>query len=320
MCAYARSSGLPGRASRYRGALVGLAVGDALGTTVEFAPPGSFEPVTTIVGGGPFGLAAGQWTDDTSMALCLAESLLERRGFDARDQMERYVRWWQDGHLSSTGRCFDIGVTTRMALQRFVETGEPFSGSVDPDAAGNGSLMRLAPVALAFAGSPERAMDLAGESSRTTHAARTCVDACRYYAGLLVGALEGRSKDELLAPRFSPVRGYWEAHPLHASIDEVAAGSFRRREPPEIVGSGWVVRSLEAALYTFAATSTFEEGARKAVNLGNDADTTGAIFGQLAGAVYGLEAVPESWRGTITLSTEIEELASRLLDLAGDMR
>src|SRR5690348_11419095 len=100
---------------RYRGALVGLAVGDAVGTTLEFATPGTFEPITDMVGGGPFELLPGQWTDDTSMALCLAESLLHCGGHDPRDQMQRYVRWWREGHLSSTGRCFDIGRTVASA-------------------------------------------------------------------------------------------------------------------------------------------------------------------------------------------------------------
>jgi ADP-ribosyl-[dinitrogen reductase] hydrolase len=94
---------------RYRGALLGLACGDALGTTLEFKPPGTFKPVTDIVGGGPFGLKPGQWADDTSMALCLAESLIECKGFDPVDQMRRYLRWYREGHLSSNGRCFDIG-------------------------------------------------------------------------------------------------------------------------------------------------------------------------------------------------------------------
>jgi ADP-ribosyl-[dinitrogen reductase] hydrolase len=139
---------------RFRGCLVGLAVADAVGTTVEFMPPGSFSPVTDMVGGGPFELAPGQWTDDTSMALCLAESLIECRGFDPGDQMRRYVRWHRDGHLSSTGRCFDIGITVAEALHRFASTGEPFSGSTDPMKAGNGSLMRLAPVAMFYRAEP----------------------------------------------------------------------------------------------------------------------------------------------------------------------
>ena len=146
--------------SRYRGCLLGLAVGDALGTTLEFSPPGGFEPITDMVGGGPFGLQAGQWTDDTSMALCLAESILEA-GWDSVDQLERYVRWLRDGHLSSTGRCFDIGQTVLRALGHFEKTGDPWSGPTDAYSAGNGSIMRLAPVALAFAADSARAIDRA---------------------------------------------------------------------------------------------------------------------------------------------------------------
>jgi ADP-ribosylglycohydrolase len=139
---------------RYRGCLLGLAVGDALGTTLEFKPPGTFEPITDMMGGGPFGLLPGQWTDDTSMALCLAESLIACRGFDPVDQLTRYCRWYREGHLSSTGRCFDIGNTVRAAVERFGRTGEPYPGPTDPRSAGNGSLMRLAPVPLFFAEHP----------------------------------------------------------------------------------------------------------------------------------------------------------------------
>ena len=140
---------------RYYGTLLGLAAGDALGAAVEFVPPGSFAPLTDMVGGRPHGLGVGQWTDDTSMALCLAESLIERRSFDATDQMQRYLRWYRDGHLSSTGYCFDIGNTTREALTRFEESGEPLGGPTYPNAAGNGSIMRLAPVPLFYARNPE---------------------------------------------------------------------------------------------------------------------------------------------------------------------
>ena len=171
---------------RYRGCLLGLAVGDALGTTLEFRPPDSFEPIEDMVGGGPFRLEPGQWTDDTSMALCLAESLIECCGFDASDQMQRYVRWHEDGYLSSNGRCFDIGNTTFDALMRFRLTGDPFAGSDHPRAAGNGSLMRLAPIPMFFAANPREAVDQAAESSWTTHGALEAVDACRYFAGLLV--------------------------------------------------------------------------------------------------------------------------------------
>jgi ADP-ribosyl-[dinitrogen reductase] hydrolase len=297
---------------RYRGSLLGLAAGDALGTTLEFRTPGSFSPIDDMVGGGPFGLRPGEWTDDTSMALCLAESLIECRGADPVDQLRRYVRWYREGHLSSRGRCFDIGNTVSSALRRFESTGEPYCGPIDTFSAGNGSIMRLAPVPLFFARDPRVAIDRAAESSRTTHGATEAVDACRYLAALIVGALCGRSRSELLADHFSPVAGLWEEEPLAPRIAEIASGSFRRREPPEIRGSGYVVRSLEAALWAFDRSSSFREGALMAVNLGDDADTTGAVYGQLAGAFYGEEDIPREWRERLAMGDFIGSMAERL--------
>src|SRR5690606_15081424 len=169
-----------------RGALLGLAVGDALGTAVEFKRPGTFEPLTDMVGGGVFNLAPGEWTDDTSMALCLAESLVERKSFDPRDQLTRYLRWLRHGDHSVKGYCFDIGVTTRHALISFEASGKPFSGPTEADTAGNGSIMRLAPLAIAYAHDPREAVRLAAESSRTTHGAFDCIEACRYLSALIV--------------------------------------------------------------------------------------------------------------------------------------
>jgi ADP-ribosyl-[dinitrogen reductase] hydrolase len=300
------------RQDRYRGALLGLAAGDALGTTLEFKRPGSFTPIADMVGGGPFGLQAGEWTDDTSMALCLAESLVECRRFDPVDQLQRYVRWWREGYHSSTGRCFDIGVTARGALERFQRTGAAWYGSTNPQTAGNGSLMRLAPVPLFFASDPARAIARAADSSRTTHGAPEAVDACRYFAGLIVGAVDGRSKTDLLAPGFAPVDGLWDDAPLAPAIAEVANGSFSHREPPQIAGTGYVVRSLEAALWAFAKSTTFEDGALLAVNLGDDADTTGAIYGQIAGAYYGVEGIPARWRKKLAGRETLERLAGAL--------
>jgi ADP-ribosyl-[dinitrogen reductase] hydrolase len=306
---------------RYRGALLGLAVGDALGTTLEFNSPGTFKPIAEMIGDGPFGLQPGQWTDDTSMALCLAESLIEKRGFDPKDQMDRYCRWWKEGYLSSTGTCFDIGITVKTALADYLQSGEPFAGSADPSTAGNGSLMRLAPVPLAFRRDFELAIHNAGESSRTTHAAPTTIDACRYFAGLLLGALEGRSKEELSSSFFhpGPDEQYWKRHPLSSEIAEIADGSFKQKQPPAIIGTGFVVRSLEAALWAFYRSVTFREGALRAVNLGNDADTTGAIYGQLAGAFYGVHAIPEAWLERLTMREFIRERADALFDFSSHL-
>lgn len=304
------------RIERYRGALLGLAVGDAVGTTLEFEPPGSFTPITDMVGGGPFNLQPGQWTDDTSMALCLAESLIECQGFDPKHQLQKYNRWYREGYLSSTGRCFDIGNATRAALEEFAATGEPYCGSTNPRSAGNGSIMRLAPVPLFYAEQPEEAIAKCADSSRTTHAVPTTIDACRYLGALIVGAIQGASKEELLADHYNPIPNYWHQHPLAPEIAEIAKGSFKHRQPPEIQGSGYVVKSLEAALWAFYNSNSFGEGCLLAVNLGDDADTTGAVYGQLAGAFYGETGIPSEWRSRLAYRELIESLAEKLLALS----
>jgi len=301
---------------RYRGCLMGLAAGDALGATLEFLPPGTFTPIADMVGGGRHNLQPGQWTDDTSLALCLAESLIECGAFDPIDQLKRYLQWYRFGYMSSTGFCFDIGNATRTAIQKFEATREPFPGPTDANTAGNGSIMRLAPIPMAYALDPVRAIAMAGESSRTTHGARTAVDACRYLAGLIVGALRGETKRLLLSASYSPVEGLWQSSPLDDKIAEVAEGSYKEREPPDIAGTGYVVKSLEAALWAFDTTETYQAGCLAAANLGNDADTTAAVYGELAGAFYGEKAIPEAWRAPLAKKDVLEDFSGRLLELS----
>jgi ADP-ribosylglycohydrolase len=254
---------------RYRGALLGLAIGDALGTTLEFKPPGTFAPITDIVSAGPFNLKPSEWTDDTSMALCHAESLIERCGFDAKDQMDRYCRWHEEGSL----------------LRERSKTGR--------------SLCRA-------------------ESSRTTHGTKTAIDACRYSTGLILGALQNREKAELLTPYFNPINetSFWNEQLLAPEIAAIAAGSFKSKEPLKIKGSEYVVESLEAALWAFYRSESFREGALLAVNPGDDADTTSAIYGQLAGAFYGVEALPTTWKATLAKRDSVIDFTDRLYDLA----
>jgi ADP-ribosylglycohydrolase len=180
--------------------------------------------------------------------------------------------------------------------------------------------MRLAPVPLAFRSNTGLAIHNAGESSRTTHGAPQAVDACRYFAGLLLGALEGRSREEILSAFFcpDPDRDNWKRHALSPDIAEIANGSFKQKDPPEIIGSGFVVRSLEAALWAFHHSDSFSEGALRAVNLGNDADTTGAIYGQLAGAYYGVNAIPQDWIGRLALRELISEKIAALFDFSNE--
>ncbi len=292
--------------ARARGCLLGLAVGDAVGTTVEFQARGTFTPLTDLVGGGPFNLTPGQWTDDTSMALCLATSLVETGGFDPVDQMRRYTRWHRDGYLSSTGHCFDIGNTVRAALARFAQTGEPYSGAADPHTAGNGALMRLAPIPLFYRRDPAAAEHFAELSTRTTHGAPECLQASRLFAAILVRALSDAGRTEVLGA----------ADPGNFSeptIATVAAGTYQTRTRAAITGNGYVVNSLEAALWAFATTATYREAVLAAANLGDDADTTAAICGQVAGAYYGVDGIPSTWLERLAMRSEIESLADALI-------
>jgi len=295
--------------SRFRGCLLGLAVGDALGTTLEFRAPGSFVPLTDMIGGGPFGLQPGQWTDDTSMALCLAHSLLHCRGFDAVDQMNRYCNWYRHGYMSSTGECFDIGGTVSQALEAYLRSGDPFSGSQAESTAGNGSLMRLAPVAMYYAHSPLAVVaTMAADSSRITHAATEAVDACVLFAAQLRMALAGHDKQAILLGH--------GATPGAPAIAALALRDHVAVDAAAIRGSGYVVDALSAALWCFATTDDYASAVLKAANLGDDADTTAAICGQLAGAYYGLEGIPAGWRQTLHDAPMLLAVADDLLQAA----
>ena len=301
---------------RYYGSLLGLAVGDALGAHLESKKPGSFKPVNDIIGGGPFNLCPGEWTDDTSMALCLASSLISIGRFDPVDQLSRYLDWLENGFMSCKRYGFGVGRTTKNSLLTFKKTYASFCGPTESNTAGNGSLMRLSPIPLAFRKDPRRAIELSGDSSRTTHQAIECIDSCRFFSGLIVGILLGKSKQEILSRLYCPINKYWLYNQLTTEVKKVAEGSFKKKEPPAIKGSGYVVESLEAALWAFYKSSTFEEGCLKAVNLGNDSDTTGAIYGQLAGAYYGRQNIPQKWLDKLAHYNTIHNIAENLYYLS----
>jgi len=260
--------------------LVGLAVGDAVGTTVEFADRGTFEPVTDMVGAGPFDLAAGQWTDDTSMALCLGASLLSKDGWDASDCMRRFVNWREAGYMSSTGACFDIGLQTSTALDRFLATGNPMAGPTSDSQSGNGGIMRLAPAVISYGANAEAAQMVAALQSSTTHASPTCLSAARDMAEIL------------LDPTAIPVR-----------------------DTPPPVASGYVVHTLDAVFWALNGASGFQEAVLKVVNLGGDSDTTGAVLGQIAGRIWGYEGIPGHWRARLHDHDAIVDMADALYAL-----
>ena len=298
--------------SRARGALVGLAVGDALGTTNEFQPAGSFEPITGMVGGGVFGLEPGQWTDDTSMALCLADSLLAQGRYDSFDVMERYERWYSEGYRSSTGVCFDIGNQVSRALWDFRAYPRVPVDAVRTTSAGNGAIMRLAPVVIAGFEHREirEIVATAGLSARETHYSVEAEAATEVFAALLVGALLGWAPEHIINV------GWASTGP---AFDEMAARVIST-DPAERAAwekntGGYIVNGLRLAVHGLLDFGSFDEAVLAIANMGGDADTNAAIYGQLGGAYFGVEAIPASWRSTLYQGEEIDALARALVDL-----
>jgi ADP-ribosyl-[dinitrogen reductase] hydrolase len=275
-------------ADRALGALVGLAVGDAVGTTLEFCLRDTYPPLTDMVGGGPFRMPPGGWTDDTSMALGLADSLVELGRFDGADVMRRWLCWMEQGAYSHTGTCFDIGNQTAAALRRFQRDG---SFPQPTDAAGNGAIMRLAPVVLfALREPPERrravAAELAVRQARLTHNSAEAAETAEAMAGFLHDLLHGAGPEVL---------------------GEVAATRNLVRS------GGYVLETWDAARWATATTGSFREAVLAAANLGEDADTTAAVAGQIAGAMYGYAGIPSMWRERLLWRKEIEAAGWNLI-------
>ena len=269
---------------RYIGCMPGLAVGDALGAQVEFMERDSFPTVTEMVGGGVHRLKAGEWTDDTSMALCLAVSLLACEGFNVADQMQRYCDWYKHGYMSSNGECFDIGNQTREALERYLRTGK--TALAAPEAAGNGCIMRLAPVTLYFFPDYGAMNHYSMQSAVLTHNNLQCLATTGQLSMLIAQMLDATKKPNI---------------------------SFDHHRS-EVKSTGFVVDTLDAARWAFRATDTFEHAIIAAVNLGGDADTIGAVTGQLAGAYYGASAIPARWLDKLAHRDMIIDLAVGLYE------
>ena len=293
--------------NRALGCVLGLAVGDAIGASVEFKTRGSFKPLTSMAGGGPFNLAPGEWTDDTTMALCLAESLLAMGEVDQQDLMQRFEHWLTRGENSVNGRCFDIGITTRTAIERFAATGVASAGSSAADTAGNGSLVRLAPVAVFYRADGHAASFMASKQSRATHAAPECLDACQLFTAILLDALAGA--DKVMATRQRVMA-------LTPKLLFISGGDWKDKTRNEIRSSGYVVDTLEAAVWSVWQTDNFRDAVLTAANLGDDADSVAAVAGQLAGALYGAASIPTEWLGKLAWRDKIEALANALFDRA----
>ncbi|CAF4939686.1 unnamed protein product, partial [Rotaria sp. Silwood1] len=305
--------------------MFGLAIGDALGAHVESRPHSYLvaNPVKDLIGGGTWGLQEGQFTDDTTMALCLGISLITCHDFVPYDQLVRYKWWYRHGYMSSTGHCFDIGAATKDSILEFEKRQNQFAQDHDisldeidfmsdrtllqafnvkcskEGVAGNAALMRLAPVPIFFFRDEKMAVEYSGMSGQITHGDVKVYDACSYYAALIVAALNGEKKDKLTSKTFYDDHLEWFGHrKLHSDVMAIAQGSYQKQGgyADGIRGKGYIIDAMEAALWAFwSDEDSFEKGVLNAVNLGDDTDTTAAIYGQLAGAYYGYNKLPKKW-------------------------
>jgi ADP-ribosylglycohydrolase len=298
--------------ARYLGAMHGLAACDALAAATQFRRPGSFAPVGDVLGGGPFDLPRGAWSDDTAMALCLAESLLEQGDCDAADQRLRYRRWQREGYLSATGQCLGITAATAQALTGAGATGAGVVAAGAPGPALQAgpapgeALSRLLPLVLRGWPTPARLPEWAVASARVTSASRITHDAARVLVHMLHAALLGAPPARVL--RHDPRR--YAADPLCAPVEQLAAGSAQLRPEPRGVQA---LDVLALARWCFASTTSFRAGALQAANLGGDSDMVCAIYGQLAGLHYGHAAIPRGWRLALAHPELLGDIADRLL-------
>ncbi|EPV8383352.1 ADP-ribosylarginine hydrolase Tri1 [Enterobacter cloacae] len=288
------------------GALVGLAVGDAVGTTLEFKARDS-ENVSDMQGGGPFMLYAGEWTDDTSMALCVAETYLAENRMNTDTLRKFLLRWYQTGENSSNGRCFDIGNTTRFALEQYLHVGPSWYGNTEKHTAGNAGLVRQAPVSI-FRRKSLRAIYFESQAqSRATHGAVESIDACQFLGLILHHLINGHQKEEAFSPH---------VFPLCARVMIINAGEYKHKARHQIRSSGYVIDTLEAAMWAVWNTDNFRDAILLATNLADDADSVAATAGQLAGALYGYSEIPQDWKDKLVQHERIAALASDLFDRA----
>jgi ADP-ribosyl-[dinitrogen reductase] hydrolase len=294
---------------RALGSFIGLAIGDALGTTLEFCTRDSRPLHTEMIGGGHHRLKPGQWTDDTSMAICLARSLASNPKLDPSDLMTRFANWRDEGEESCTGRCFDIGRTTTASISSFLNDGNPIAGLTSHDTAGNGSIMRLAPAVLRHIGDENSAAETARLQSATTHGAPACIEACDLLARLLHRAITGKRKG------FAEI-SFKRLAPKHPDIRAIASKEWRLKSRDAIASSGYVASTLEAAIWAVDTTTSFEDALVLAVNLGNDADTVGAVAGQIAGAVHGLSSIPDRWLEPLAWRDQLIDLGNQVIEIA----
>ena len=301
--------------SRIQGGIFGVAIGDALGVPIEFRKRNTFEKVTDFQYCQTFKLNPGEWSDDTSMTLCLAHSLITQKGFNLKNQTEQYIKWFLDGFMSHNGKAIGIGYTTLLSLTLYIKTKKIYTILTDEKYSGNGSLMRVLPVILFFAHDIEKAVYYSGESSKNTHGSQIAIDACRYFAYIICKIIHGTTKEEIKSKEFKQQTiDFFNKKPLHKKVEKIIEGEYFEKNTDEIKSTGYVVDTLESALWSFITTDNFETALLKAVNLGDDADTVGSITGQIAGVYYGYNQIPNRWTKNIAKKEWLKSISHKLIN------
>jgi ADP-ribosylglycohydrolase len=301
----------------YAGALLGMAIGDALGSLVVYSPTSpdgaAVALVSDLVAGGPLDLPRGAWLADTVMTRCLAESLLACKMSNPEDQMQRYLAWQRDGKNASTGMPLNVPAEVGKALAQWQWSRKPIAGSHDPANRDAHALARTLAAVLYFASEPSRALLEAGEVARTTLQSPVVLDASRAYAVLLLDALSKIDKETLVSLKRSDNAQLLRRNRLKAPVSQVMDGWWRGPAPPARRTRD-VLAVLSTALWAFEQTTNYRDGVLLAINSSANASSSGAVCGALAGAYYGLQAIPKEWRSAVLQSTELVDLAQRLTD------
>lgn len=304
-----KSKGLDVKDLKSIGCFIGLACGDALGVTLEFSKRDFNKVHDDIIGGGYFRLNAGNWSDDTSMALCIANSLINN-GFNLKEQLKNYQLWIEYGRFSSIKKSFGIGGTVAHSLVDFIKNGTIYTKQTDPNTAGNGSIMRLAPIPIYFRGQGmESVMNYSMESSKTTHGALECIETCAYLGLIIFSCIEENEPTKEFVLFNEKQKKLLLSVVKEKKVIDIINGSWINLKYEELPNTPYVIDTIISALWCFYNTNSFKDAIVKAVNLGGDADTIGAVTGQIAGAYYGLNNIPQKWIDIITHSKQLQDIA-----------
>jgi ADP-ribosyl-[dinitrogen reductase] hydrolase len=298
-----------------KGCFFGFAVGDALGVPVEFRDRSFLknQPVKDMMGYGTWNQPPGTWSDDSSLAFCLAESLVN--GYNLEDIGKKFVSWYSNGYWGAHHKLFDIGGTTRMALARIRDGGNPrFAGELDEDSNGNGSLMRIAPASLYFFNEPDDILyERIKEISSMTHGHFRSVFSCFIFSKYLIELFKGEEKSTALKNTMMSVKDFANEREFNPAelkrFDRILSGSIQAAKDDSIYSSGYVLHTIEASFWCFLTTNSYSEAVLKAVNLGEDTDTTACVTGALAGLYYGVRSIPMMWLATLAREKDIIKLS-----------